>query len=73
MKNYYRGIRQVFLAAFLVCLVASSGTAQRPTTTVGIVIDGPWERNLEIRETFEREITQLVRRTDVCKLRRAGV
>ena len=61
MKNHYRGIRQVFLAVSLVCLVASSGPAQRPRATVGIVIDGPWERNLEIRETFEREITQLLR------------
>ena len=61
MKNHYRGIRQVFLAACLVCLGASSGPAQRPRATVGIVIDGPWERNEEISKTFEREITQLLR------------
>ncbi len=61
MKNHYRGIRQVFLAACLVCLGASSGPAQRPRATIGIVIDGPWERNEEIRKTFEREITQLLR------------
>ena len=60
MKNHYRGIRQVFLAVSLVCLVASSGPAQRPSVTVGVVIDGPWERNEEIRETFEREIAAVV-------------
>ena len=61
MTTHHRGIRQVILVVCLVCLVASSGPAQRPTAVVGIVIDGSWERNEEIRETFEREITQVLR------------
>jgi hypothetical protein len=28
--------------------------------TVGLVLDGPWERNAEVRGTFEREILDLI-------------
>jgi hypothetical protein len=46
-------------ACFL-SLLAPSVFAQR-VIRIGIVIDGPWERNSEIRETFEQEITALLR------------
>ena len=60
MNNDYRRIRQAFIVVCFICLGVGWGQAQKPVLTIGIALDGPWERNQEIRETFEREITQLL-------------
>jgi outer membrane protein TolC len=54
------------MSRFLVCwglvlsVWAPFGWGQRQPLRVGVVIDGPWERNLGILEAFDREITQLL-------------
>ena len=62
MKNKSPQIRPLVLLMLLVALTAGLGNAQRPVIRIGVAIDGPWERNTEIRERFEAEITQLLRR-----------
>lgn len=49
----------VFLLLWLTGLQAAVGVAQTPTVTIGVVLDGPWERNEEIRKIFEQEILDL--------------
>ena len=48
------------MGAFLCASVASS-VAQQPVVRVGVVIDGPWERNDEIERLFQRELLELTR------------
>ena len=38
-----------------------SRAAQAPVVRIGIVIDGPWERNEEVFEVFQQEILELTR------------
>ena len=47
------------VGAFLFASVASS--AQQPVVRIGVVIDGPWERNDEIERLFQRELLELTR------------
>ena len=49
-----------FLAwvAFQASLVSG---AQAPVIRVGVVMDGPWERNAEIERIFQRELIELMR------------
>ena len=49
------------LLAWIVCLIPPTGAADLPLVRIGMVIDGPWERNDEIRAAFEREILDLTR------------
>jgi outer membrane protein TolC len=51
----------LLFALCLLCLAASPVGGQVPEVRVGIVVDGPWEGNEEIRKTFEQEITELLR------------
>jgi len=44
----------------LVGWVAACALAQLPPVRIGMVFDGPWERNDEVRSTFEREISVLL-------------
>ncbi len=62
MIRRVRVIRSSILAAALTGLLASPSVAQQPLVRIGTVLDGPWERNQEIRTKFEREITALLRR-----------
>lgn len=52
------------LVAALVLLVGMAGPAQAQMTcdpcVIGVALDGPWERNDEVRLGFEREIADLV-------------
>ncbi len=50
------------LFALIVCLTLSLSAAQLPVKRIGIVIDGPWERNDEIRSLFQKEILDLLQR-----------
>jgi len=47
------------LAIFCLGLVTPTAAQTQPVR-MGVIMDGPWERNLEIRGAFEREITQLL-------------
>lgn len=49
------------LFATILCLSPPTGAADLPLVRIGMVIDGPWERNDEIRTAFEREILDLTR------------
>lgn len=50
------------MVALTMAVLASTASAQVlcDPCAVGVVLDGPWERNNEIRGTFEREILDLV-------------
>lgn len=48
-------------AAALFLLLVDTVAAQHPVVRIGIVVDGPWERNREILELFENEILALTR------------
>ncbi len=52
----------VAMATVMMAACASTISAQMvcDPCTVGMVLDGPWERNTEIRGTFEREILDLM-------------
>ena len=39
----------------------NSHAAQVPVIRIGVLIDGPWERNEEVFEVFRREILELTR------------
>jgi outer membrane protein TolC len=60
MKNRWR--RVVFGLALVGGVWApDTGRTQEPQTVrIGIVVDGPWERNDEILTLFEQEITELL-------------
>ena len=49
------------LAAALLTVLAGPARAQMPCDpcAAGVVYDGPWERNAELRSAFEREIAEL--------------
>ncbi|MCP5111759.1 MAG: hypothetical protein GY953_13095, partial [bacterium] len=48
------------LALIVLLLLATTAAGQLPSVRVGMVQDGPWERNEEVRETFQREIRTLL-------------
>ena len=54
--------RRVLWVVALICLVPATSDAQLQCQpcTVGVVLDGPWERNDEVRSVFEREVVDLV-------------
>ncbi len=54
-------VRFLFLIALSLIGTGSLG-AQSPVVRIGIVQDGPWERNDEIRVAFENEISNLLGR-----------
>ena len=58
MKNRCRpcSVYQVFI--FLL-LLSQTALSQQRTVTIGLVIDGPWEHNEEIRKMTEEEILAL--------------
>ena len=49
------------LLVWIVCLVIPSWGAEISPIRIGIVIDGPWERNDEIRGIIQQEILDLTR------------
>jgi outer membrane protein TolC len=60
MKNRWR---RVVLGLALVggAMAPDTGrTQEAPTVRIGFVVDGPWQRNDEIRALFEQEITELL-------------
>ena len=50
---------QKYPSLLAVMLLFCTITGLGAQTRIGIVIDGPWERNQEVRELFESEITDL--------------
>ena len=54
-------IRVALLVIGLACGVAPLSVAQAPVVGVGIVLDGPWERNDETLAVFQKEILDLTR------------
>ena len=50
----------LFLLSPIFMILAQVG-AEFPVVNIGIVIDGPWEKNDEIRELFQNEILELMR------------
>jgi outer membrane protein TolC len=46
---------------FLLHFLITAQAAQLPIVRIGIVIDGPWERNQEVLSLFENEIVDLTR------------
>ncbi len=40
---------------------STAASAQEPVVRVGVVIEGPWERNVEIERIIQRELTELMR------------
>jgi outer membrane protein TolC len=61
MRRWGPGIRAVAGAVGLICLAASPGLGAADVVRVGIAIDGPWERNDEIRGKLEGEVLALIR------------
>ncbi len=54
------GLSRYSLWASLFILSSLSLQAQKPIVRIGVVIDGPWERNASIEATFRQEATQLL-------------
>jgi outer membrane protein len=57
-------MRSLLLSRLAIVLglgLAVSLPAQAPTVRIGIVVDGPWERNREFLELFQNEILTLTR------------
>lgn len=44
----------------LLCAAAAAAAAQPARVNIGVVIDGPWERNAEVERLFQREIADLL-------------
>ena len=59
MSHSLRSVRVALLSIAFLCLTVFAHTGQPPVVRVGIVIDGPWERNDELRKLFEKEILDL--------------
>ncbi|UCE19176.1 MAG: TolC family protein, partial [Gemmatimonadota bacterium] len=57
-----RNVLKFFLMLSSVLLPYTQTLADLPVVNIGVVIDGPWERNDEIRTLFQREILELTRR-----------
>lgn len=56
----YRVCRNALMILIpLLCVFVIQANAELPVIHVGIVIDGPWDRNVEIRELFQNEILNL--------------
>ena len=49
----------LFAGAWLLSSVGPAA-AQTDVRRVGVVIDGPWERNLEVERVFQRELVELL-------------
>ena len=60
MKKRFLSVPAIFLTIAIPFLATSSSTAERPEIRVGIVSDGPWER--DISGVFRKEITDLLHR-----------
>ena len=60
MKKRFLSVPAVFLIIAIPFLATSSSTAERPGIRVGIVSDGPWER--DVSSVFRKEITDLLQR-----------
>lgn len=56
------GVALAIVVATTMAAFASTTSAQLvcDPCTVGLVLDGPWERNAEVRDAFEREILDLI-------------
>ena len=54
------GLSRYSLPAFLFILSSVWLQAERPIVRIGVVLDGPWERNASIEATFQQETTQLL-------------
>ena len=58
--------RTITAISILLLVIVSQARAQQPDSlrpvNISIVIDGPWDRNPEIRALFETEIRELTRR-----------
>ena len=61
-KNQLRFRAMCHFLGMLACLSSLSIGAQLRTVRVGIIMDGPWERNEEILEATQREILELTHR-----------
>lgn len=53
--------RSPLVLACLAALFAAAAPAQRRALTIGITIDGPWERNDEVRKEMETEIVAVLK------------
>ena len=60
MTNKRTVLKFFFMLSF-VLLALQQARADLPVVNIGVVIDGPWERNDEIRELFQKEILELTR------------
>ncbi len=55
-----RRLGRFLLMTSTAVLVTAPVRAEPPVVRVGIVLDGPWDRNTEILELFEREMSDLL-------------
>ena len=46
--------------AWTTLAASAAASAQEPVVRIGVVIDGPWERNVEIERIIQRELTELM-------------
>ena len=48
------------IVAWTTLAASAAASAQEPVVRIGVVIDGPWERNVEIERIIQRELTELM-------------
>jgi outer membrane protein TolC/ABC-type uncharacterized transport system substrate-binding protein len=60
-EEEFMQVKLIILVALLVSAWTHDAHAQRnkKTVTIGVVIDGPWERNADVRAVIEKEILDL--------------
>jgi outer membrane protein len=59
--RYHVYCSSLILVIAVCCLIPPRMGAALPPVNIGIAIDGPWDRNDEIRELFQNEILELTR------------
>ncbi|MBI1357494.1 MAG: hypothetical protein GC160_24395 [Acidobacteria bacterium] len=58
-------VKIISLALGFLLAVAVPGAAQERSVRIGVALDGPWDRNEDLLQTFERETVALLRESGV--------
>ncbi len=61
MTDCMHRVAGVWAVGLLCASVVAAQPPQAPPVRIGVVIDGPWERNAEVEGLFQREILDLLR------------